>query len=187
MPIGIMLNALVIVAGGLIGAFSGDRLSDHFKENLNTVFGACAMAMGISSIVLMENMPAVIFAVIAGTSAGLMIHLGQWINRAGAAMQNRISKLQKTSNQGKDNAGDLLVTVLVLFCASGTGIYGSIVSGMTNEHTILIAKSILDFPTALIFACTLGSVVSLVAVPQFIIFFSLFYLLKQFILCVPRQ
>ncbi|MCI9443013.1 MAG: DUF554 family protein [Ruminococcus sp.] len=62
----------------------------------------------------------------------------------------------------------------VLFCASGTGIYGSIVSGMTGDHSILIAKSILDLFTALIFACILGGVVSVIAIPQFIIFLLLF-------------
>ncbi len=62
----------------------------------------------------------------------------------------------------------------MLFCASGTGIYGSIVSGMTGDHSILIAKSILDLFTALIFACILGGVVSVIAIPQFIIFLLLF-------------
>lgn len=57
----------------------------------------------------------------------------------------------------------------------GTGIYGSIVSGMTGDHTILISKSILDLFTAAIFGCTLGAVVSLVAIPQCIIFLLLFY------------
>ena len=78
------------------------------------------------------------------------------------------------------------MTALVLFCASGTGIYGSIVAGMTGDHSILLAKSILDFATALIFACSLGIVVSLIAVPQFLIFMAL-YLLAGMIypLCTP--
>ena len=42
------------------------------------------------------------------------------------------------------------------------------------SHSILIVKSILDFFTAAIFACNVGYVVSLVAVPQFITFFSLY-------------
>lgn len=187
MPIGIIINVLSVVVGGIIGAFAGDKISDGFKENLNTVFGVCAMSMGISSIVLMENTPAVIFAVIAGTSVGLIIHLGDRINQAGEMMQRGISKLQRTPDK-QGGSSDLLVTVLVLFCASGMGIYGSIVSGMTNEHTILIAKSVLDLPTALIFACTLGSVVVLVAIPQFIIFFVLFLLAKAiYPLCTPAM
>ena len=60
--------------------------------------------------------------------------------------------------------------------ASGTGIYGTIVSGMNGDHSILISKSILDLPTAMIFACSLGVVVAFIAVPQLVIFMLLFML-----------
>ena len=81
---------------------------------------------------------------------------------------------QKEGNQ--DTA--LLVTTIVLFCASGSGIFGSIVSGISGDHSILLAKSILDLFTAMIFACSLGMVVSAVAIPQFVIFMALFLLAK---------
>ena len=68
-----------------------------------------------------------------------------------------------------------LVTIIIPSCASRTGTYGSILSGMTGDHTILISKSILNLFTAAIFGCTLGAVVSLVAIPQCIIFLLLFY------------
>jgi uncharacterized membrane protein YqgA involved in biofilm formation len=42
--------------------------------------------------------------------------------------------------------------------------------------SILISKSILDFFTAAIFACTLGKSVSLIAIPQFLIL-DLLYLM----------
>ena len=77
MPIGIITNVAAVVIGGLLGAVMGGRLGEPFKENLNMVLGSCAMCMGISSIVKMENMPAVILAVILGTCIGLMIHLGR--------------------------------------------------------------------------------------------------------------
>ena len=70
MPIGIITNALVVAVGGIVGALAGDKISESFKENLNTVFGACAMAMGISSVVLMENMPAVVFRSSWGLRSG---------------------------------------------------------------------------------------------------------------------
>lgn len=91
-------------------------------------------------------------------------------------MQNAVSKFVKNKNAeiSEEEFMASLVTIIVLFCASGTGIYGSIISGMTGDHSILIAKSILDLFTALIFACTLGMVVSIVAIPQFVIFLILF-------------
>lgn len=177
MPIGIICNALSVFAGGAAGALVGTRLSADFKENMNLIFAACSMALGISAIVLMVNLPAVILAVILGTSLGLAIHLGDKVNRAGAGMQTFVSRFVRAPEGGlsPEAFSAQLTTVIVLFCVSGTGIYGSIVSGMTGDHSILIAKSILDFFTALIFACTLGSVVSVIAVPQAVFFLALFF------------
>lgn len=178
MPIGVIVNALSVVFGGIAGVLAGNKLSAEFKEKINMIFGACAMTMGISSIVLMENMPAVILSLILGTILGFAVHLGDKIQAAAGGMQRIIGKFVKNNNRAlsEEEFMATLVTVIVLFCASGTGIYGSIVSGMSGDHSILIAKSILDFFTAMIFACTLGMVVALIAVPQCILFLALFFL-----------
>lgn len=154
MPLGILVNALSVIVGGGIGLVVKDRLDQDFKEKLNMIFGVCAMGMGVSTIVLMKNMPAVIFSIVIGTAIGLAIHLGDWIQKGAGLMQKAVSKVIKNTNDtiSEEEFMTTLVTVIVLFCASGTGIYGSIVSGMTGEHSILIAKSILDLFTALIFA-----------------------------------
>ena len=87
MPLGVIVNTLSVVIGGIIGALIGNKLTDDFKEKVNMIFGCCSMAMGISTIVLMENMPAVVFSVIIGTMIGLAVHLGDQINKAGGLMQ----------------------------------------------------------------------------------------------------
>ena len=68
-----------------------------------------------------------------------------------------------------------LVTIIVLFCVSGTGIYGSIVSGMSGDHSVLISKSIRDLFTAAIFACSLGMVGGMIAISQLIMPMSWFW------------
>lgn len=175
MPTGVIINVSSVLLGGLFGSIAGHKLSPNFKTELNLIFGVCSMGMGISSIGLMENMPAVIFSIIIGTSLGLMIHLGSWIEKGAILMQKPIAKIFKnTSSLSEVEFLNQLITIIVLFCASGTGIYGSLTAGMTGDNTILISKSILDFFTAAIFACNLGYVVSVIAVPQFIIFYILF-------------
>lgn len=178
MPIGIFINVASVLLGGLLGGFLGDKLSPQFKAEITMIFGVCSMTMGISAIILIENMPAVIFAVVVGTALGLAIHLGRIINSGAELMQKPIARIFSSEHLGvaKDEFLTQLVTIIVLFCASGTGIYGSLDSGMTGNHTVLIAKSILDFFTAAIFACNLGYVVSVIAVPQFVIFIILFLL-----------
>ena len=175
MPIGIIINSLSIIIGGLLGGFLGHLLSEDFKVQITLIFGVCSMAMGIPSISQMANMPAVILAIILGTSLGLLLNFNQKINAAATLMQKPIAKFpQQELKLSYDDYMSTLVTIVVLFCASGTGIFGSLTEGMTGDHTILIAKSILDFFTAAIFACNIGYVVSVIAIPQFLIFFSLF-------------
>ncbi|MFV0559425.1 MAG: DUF554 domain-containing protein [Enterococcus sp.] len=180
MPIGIIINVGSVFFGGILGAILGEKLDDHFKSELMTVFGVCSMGMGIASIAPMKNMPAVIFALVIGTAIGLAIHLGQLIDKGAVLMQKPIAKILPNQKVGMSEEEFLatLVTIIVLFCASGTGIYGSLASGMTGDSTILISKSVLDFFTAVVFACNLGLVVSVVALPQAIFFLILFVLAK---------
>lgn len=176
MPIGVIINALSVVIGGILGTLAGHKLPQNLKIQLNIILGLCSMGMGISSIVLMKNMPAVIFAIVLGTGIGLALHLGDWIQKGAQQMQKPISKVFKNQNIEISQAEFMssMVTIIVLFCASGTGIYGSLDAGMTGDSTVLISKSILDLFTAAVFACNIGYVVSVVAIPQFIIFFLLF-------------
>ncbi len=180
MPIGVFVNVVSVVLGGLFGALAGHKLPASLKTELNVVFGVCSMGIGISSIVLMKNMPAVIFAVVVGTTVGLACRPGLAIRRGAEWMQKPIARLFH-SGQGsvsREEFSSSLVTLVVLFCASGTGIYGTLTSGMTGDHTILIAKSVLDLFTAAVFACNLGVVVSAVAVLQLIVFLALFFCAK---------
>lgn len=180
MPIGVIVNASSVLLGGMFGVFFGNKLSEDLKEKLNMIFGACSMGMGIFSIAPMKYMTAVIFAVILGTIVGLIIHLGKWFNKDALLMQSPITKMIPTENLGisKDEFMSLMVTATVLFCASGTGIYGALDEGMSGDITILVSKSILDFFTAAIFAASLGYAVSIIAIPQFIIFVILFFLAR---------
>ena len=177
MPIGVILNSLSVVVGSFIGVLIGGKLTNNFKDNLNLVLGICSICMGCSTVVLMENMPVVVFTIILGTALGLWIRLGERIHSGAIIMQKGVSKVVKSdsSNMSEEDFTAALVTVIVLFCSSGTGIYGAIISGMMGDHSILIAKSILDLFTSMIFACSLGIVVALIAIPQFIIFLALFF------------
>ena len=176
MPIGVIINTVAIFLGGIAGALLGDKLPEKYKEQLNLIFGLCSMGMGISSIVLMKYMPAVVFALIIGTIVGLVFNLGDKVYELCSKLQKVMIRIvpKKETNMSETEFLATLITVIVLFCSSGMGIYGSLSEGMTGDSSLLITKSILDFFTAAIFACNLGYIVSLIAVPQFVIFTVLF-------------
>ena len=176
MPIGVIINTIAIFLGGIAGALLGDKLPEKYKEQLNLIFGLCSMGMGISSIVLMKYMPAVVFALIIGIIVGLVFKLGDKVYELCSKLQKVMIRIvpKKETNMSETEFLATLITVIVLFCSSGMGIYGSLSEGMTGDSSLLITKSILDFFTAAIFACNLGYIVSLIAVPQFVIFTALF-------------
>lgn len=175
MPIGIITNVCAVLLGGLVGALSGQLMSAQFKEDLNMIFSICSIAMGIYAIAPLKNLAAVIFAVIIGTIIGLAIHLGTLITRGAEAMQRGIAHFFRPTSQLDQPVFDAtMVTVIVLFCASGTGIYGTLIEGMSGDPSILISKSILDFFCAIIFGANLGAVVSLIAVPLCVVLLLIF-------------
>ena len=176
MPIGVIINTVAIFLGGIAGALLGNKLPEKYKEQLNLIFGLCSMGMGISSIVLMKYMPAVVFALIIGTIVGVVLKLGDKVYELCSKLQKVMIRIvpKKETNMSETEFLATLITVIVLFCSSGMGIYGSLSEGMTGDSSLLITKSILDFFTAAIFACNLGYIVSLISVPQFVIFTTLF-------------
>jgi len=178
MPVGVLCNVAAVAVGGLLGTSLGKALSAELREKLNLVFGISSMGIGVVSITQMKHMPAVVLALILGTIFGTLIHLNTLFTRGGLAMQRGISRVMSGAAKTAGNES-LLVTAIVLFCVSGTGIYGSIVEGMEGDHSILLAKSILDLFTAMIFACNLGPVTSCIALPQAAVFLALFFGAKQ--------
>lgn len=76
-----------MIIGGIVGGLFGERLTEKFKVEINMIFGACSMAMGIYAIVPMKYMPAVILSVVLGTGFGMLIHLGERINKGAVLMQ----------------------------------------------------------------------------------------------------
>lgn len=190
LPIGVIVNGLSVVIGGIIGAFLGDKLPERLRNNLPLIFGCSSCAMGIATIVKMETLPAVIFAAIVGTAIGELIYLEKGIAWGARKFEGPIGAIFPNASGIKDRNEymEKLISIIVLFSASGTGIFGALQSGLTGDHTILLTKSILDLFTAAIFATGLGYIVTAVVVPQFIVLILL-YLAAGFIMpmTTPRM
>ena len=100
MPSGIIINSLSIILGGSTGGLFGDYLREDFKENLNLIFRLASMVMGISAIMNMVNMPAVIFAMVIGTIIGLLLKFRNLINKgAGLMEKGLVQGYAKQENQ----------------------------------------------------------------------------------------
>lgn len=46
MPVGVIVDALAVVIGGIVGAVAGKKLKKDFMDNMNLILGCCSMCMG---------------------------------------------------------------------------------------------------------------------------------------------
>lgn len=172
MIVGPFIDAASVLIGGSIGAAIGTRIRSSLRETMMIVFGVPSMAMGVIYIVKTATLPAVVLSTILGVIIGELVLLERGIGIAGQKVNRLMTRLIPSSAHAGLSDEEFLnkfVAILVLFCASGTGIFGAMNEGMTGDPSVLIAKSILDLFTALIFATTLGYSTAAIAVPQVIV------------------
>lgn len=172
MIIGPYINGSAVVVGGLAGAIISSHLPERLRTSMPLIFGAASLCMGIVLVTGVRQMPVMILSVLLGTLIGELCYLEKGIGLLGGKARGLVELVVKNDPGDEDSQVKFLqnyVAIIVLFCASGTGIFGAMHEGMTGDSSILIAKSFLDLLTALIFATTLGYAVALVAVPQLII------------------
>jgi uncharacterized membrane protein YqgA involved in biofilm formation len=170
MLIGPYMNGTAVILGGVSGAFLGVKLPERIRTALPQTFGLASMGLGIALITKVHFLPAVVLALVIGAIIGEIFYLEKNIGKLGKVARTFADKL--SSNNGglsADEFQEKFVAILVLFCASGTGIFGAMTEGMTGDPSILYVKTILDLFTSAIFATALGYSVATIAVPQLII------------------
>ena len=160
MPVGIIVNCASVLAGGLIGSFSGRLLSQRIRDDLPTMFGICAICISLRSILQTDNMTVVVLAVLAGYLFGHTLGLERRIQ----SVAKRLLGGAKLSGEGFNMP--LFISCITLFCCSGMGWYGALTEAISGSPDILFSKSVLDFFTALVFAASLRAAVCLIPIPQ---------------------
>lgn len=178
MPVGIFVCSGSLLVGAIFGASLNRFIPEHLKKTLPLIAGLISISMGVFFLNKLVNLPPIALAVIVGTIIGSLAHIEKHIENAGVKLRGPIEKIFPTKGDAGINAEDFtnqFIAVLILFCASGTGIFGALTEGMTGDATILFTKSILDFFTAAIFASALGYIIAVIFVPQLIVFVILFF------------
>lgn len=171
-PKGIIIDCCCVLFGTNLGSTIKSRVPERIKQPMNVIFGIAAIAIGITSMVKLQSLPAVILALILGALAGEMMNLDRRVN---SLFERILEKLHFKISGNKEDYMRFYLIVAVTFCASGTNIFGAINEGMTGDFTILLSKAVMDIFAATIFAATLGRAMNLIVLPQFMILCACFY------------
>ena len=167
--IGPLVNAASTLSGGLAGTLLAHRVTGAVRARLNLVLGLAAAGMGIALCGRLHALAPVILALLAGAMLGEVLRIETALGRLAGALRRLVDRLMPdlhASGLSHAEHSDRLVAALVLFTASGTGIFGAMNAGITGDPSILFVKAALDLVTAAVLAADLGLSIAVIAVPQ---------------------
>jgi len=179
--IGPIVNGGAVLVGSVAGAFLGNKISENLRTRLPLLFGLSSLGLGVAMIVKVKCFPAVILALVLGTTFGELLHIESWVTKLATKTRVFIDKVAEPAdaNLSHEEYIEKFVALMVLFCASATGIFGAMNEGMTGDTSLLVVKSILDLFTAGIYATALGYSVGTLAIPQFVIQVGFYFLASR--------
>lgn len=175
--LGPLVNSAALIIGGVSGAVLGRLVPRRVKEALPLTCGVISMGVGTVMVNRVHAIPAVSMALLAGALIGELLCLERMLETSVHWAQRRAEQYLPKERKNPQVEGFVVkfVTIMVLFCASGMGVFGSTQEGMTGDANILLAKSVLDLFTAMVFATELGVSVALIAIPQCAIQSALYF------------
>ncbi len=171
--LGTLINTVAVILGGVLGMLLKNGISKRFEKILMQANGLAVIFIGISGV--MEHMLVVEDNGISTQGTMLMIFslvigslLGEWIDIE-TKMEHLGEKLKKTVKIKNDNRFvDGFVTTSLIICIGAMAIVGSMQDGLTGDHSMLVAKSLLDFVIVAILAATYGVGAAFAALPIFV-------------------
>jgi len=145
-----IVNAVVVILGGLLGLLLGGRLKEKHTKTIVAALGICTMVIGITSAIVTTNILIVIICLVIGTIVGELLKIEHRLDTLGDWLKSKVSK----NSGGRFTEG--FVTASLLFCVGSMAIMGSFDAGLRGDYNTIFAKSALDCVMAVTFAATMG-------------------------------
>ena len=145
-----VVNAVVVVLGGLLGLLFGGKLKEVHTETIVNALGICTIVIGITSAITTSNILIVIICLVIGTILGELLKIEHRLDTLGDWLKSKVSK----NGGGRFTEG--FVTASLLFCVGSMAIMGSFDAGLRGDYNTIFAKSALDCVMAVTFAATMG-------------------------------
>lgn len=145
-----IVNAVVVVLGGLLGLLLGGRLKENHTKTIVMALGICTMVIGITGAIATSNILIVIICLVIGTILGELLKIEQRLDTLGDWLKSKVAK------KGGGRFTEGFVTASLLFCVGSMAIMGSFDAGLRGDYNTIFAKSALDCVMAVTFAATMG-------------------------------
>ncbi len=170
--LGTIINVAAIVAGGLVGIFFKRFIREHYQETIIKVTGVSVIFLGAAGSLakMLVVDPAtgalgtrgvlmMILSLVLGAFVGEIVNIEGWFERLGEWLK------MKSGSSGDTRFLDAFLTASFTVCIGAMAIIGSIQDGLYGDHSILVAKAILDLIIIMIMAAAMGKGCVFSAVP----------------------
>ncbi len=183
--LGTVINALVIIAAGILGRFFGRYLTERYQETMNVSCGVCVLFIGIAGAlegilsidqgeIVSGRSLFVVVSICLGALIGELINIEGFFERFGRWLK------VKSGNSRDKMFVEGFVNASLTVCVGAMAIVGSIQDGMMGDYSVLVTKAVLDFVIIMIMTCSLGKGCAFSAIPVFL-FQGVITLLARFI------
>ena len=160
--IGVIANAAAVFFGGLLGLRLKGGIAKRFETIIQNALALCVLLIGLSGALKTDDLMLVILCLIGGSILGEWLRIEDGLTWLGERAQARFAKA------GDNTFAQGFITTTLLFCVGAMGVVGALEAGLANNPDTLLAKSVLDGVSSIIFASTLGAGVMLSAAPLLI-------------------
>lgn len=157
-PLGPLVNAAAVIAGGLLGLALGARLPERMRTIVFQGLGLCTMVIGMQMAFKTASPVILIFSILLGGLCGESMRLEERFMRLSDRLRGRLRSDNPLFTEG-------LVNAAVLFCIGAMSFLGSFDEGLRGDRTLVYSKSVMDGFSAIALASAYGLGVPLAAVP----------------------
>lgn len=147
---GTLINVVAVLFGGGVGLLLKGRIPEIISENITRAIGLCVCVIGVSGAIKGDPMLLVV-SLALGSLTGELLRIEDGLNRLGTLLQKKLVR------EGGDSAfAEGFVAATLLFCVGAMAVVGSIESGLNNDRSVIMTKSILDGVSAMVLASSFG-------------------------------
>jgi len=165
--LGPIVNAIAIIVCALIGCFLVKGIPPRFEEIIKKAIALSIIYVGIKGALDNQRVLLLIMSLVIGAAIGELINLDALMNRLGVWAERKLGMVGNKSGEGRSFSKGF-VSASILYCSGSMAIVGSIQGGLTGNHEILFAKSILDGAISIVFGASMGIGVAFSAIPVFL-------------------
>lgn len=169
---GTIINTVAVVAGGVIGHFTGRLFKTAQQEALTKACGISVLFIAVAGA--MEGMlqvqngaissgksMLVVLCIAAGSIIGELLGIENWFERFGKWLKI------KTGNAKDANFVNAFVTASLTVCIGAMAIVGAIQDGILGDYSTLAVKSVLDLIIIAVMTSSMGKGAVFSAIPIF--------------------